>query len=311
MSSLVAWHDLAARLGKILMRKAYPLHRNEDIAPFFIIGAGRSGTTLLRRILVASKQVHIPPETYVLAQVIEYYRRNACQDWESLVLHCMALFEMHPEFETFQISLRSLLPKLYALPEMERSLAKMLDMFYRYHAEQTGAKCERWGDKTPVNTFVLDDIYAVFPKAKFIHLLRDGVDVVHSCVQRGLVPDLKDAALRWQHALKAVECFRRQHVEACLDVRYEMLVSQPDDVVHSLCDWLNVAYKPSMIDESGHADALGDMDYAHYQSSLEKVSSKHIGQGRKALTLQDQHQLQVLIGEDLQRLGYAPADEGR
>lgn len=311
MSSIAAWRDVAARLGKILTRKPYPLHRNEDISPFFIVGAGRSGTTLLRRILVASKQVHIPPETYVLAQVIEYYRRNAYQDWESLVLHCMALFEMHPEFKTFQTSLRSLLPKLHALPENERSLAKMLDMFYRYHAKQVGVNCERWGDKTPINTFALDDIYAVFPQAKFIHLLRDGVDVAHSCVQRGLIPDMKNAALRWKHALKAVEFFREKHAGACRDVRYEALVSKPDDVVHILCDWLEVDYKPSMIDESGHAATLGDMDYTHYQSSLEKVSNKHIGQGRKALALQNQHELQVLIGKDLQRLGYAPADEGQ
>jgi len=311
MRSLAAWYDVAARLGKIFTRKAYPLHRNENISPFFIIGAGRSGTTLLRRILVASKQVHIPPETYVLAQVIEHYSRNAYKDWPTLVRDCMALFEMHPEFDTFQITLRPLLPKLYILPESERSLAKMLDMFYRYHAEQTGVVCEYWGDKTPINTFALDDIYAVFPKAKFIHLLRDGVDVVHSCVQRGLVPNLKDAAFRWQDALKAVECFRKKHKEACLDVRYEALVSQPDELVHSLCDWLKVDYKSSMIDENEHTAALGDMDYRHYESSLEKVSSKHIGQGRKALTLQDQHELQALIGKDLQRLGYAPANESQ
>jgi len=311
MSSLAAWRDVAARLGRILTCKPYPLHRNEDIAPFFIIGAGRSGTTLLRRILVASEQVHIPPETYVLSQVIEYYRRNAYQDWQDLVRDCMALFEMHPEFDTFQISLRPLLPKLRVLPEHERSLARMLDMFYCFHAEQTGVDCQRWGDKTPINTFILDELYAVFPQAKFIHLLRDGVDVAHSCVQRGLVSDIRDAALRWKYALKAVESFQEKHVEACVEVRYEALASQPDDIVHSLCDWLQIDYKPSMIDESGHAVALGDMDYTHYKSSLERVSSKHIGQGRKALALQDQHELQVLIGKDLQRLGYAPADEGQ
>lgn len=310
MSSLAAWRDAAARLGKILTRKPYPLHRNENISPFFIIGAGRSGTTLLRRILVASEQVHIPPETYVLAQVIEYYRRNAYQDWGSLVLQCLALFELHPEFDTFQITLRPLLPKLYALPEEERSLARMLDMLYHYHAEKMGVKCERWGDKTPINTFALDDIHAVFPQAKFIHLLRDGVDVVSSCIQRGLVPNLNDAACRWQQALKAVECFREGYNEGCLDVRYESLVSQPDHTVHSLCTWLNLTYSPRMIDEIGHASVLGDMDYEHYQSSLEKVSSKYIGQGRKVLALQDRQQLQTLIGKDLQRLGYGRADKG-
>ena len=33
--------------------KGYPLHRSEDIHPFFIIGPDRSGNTLMRRVLEA------------------------------------------------------------------------------------------------------------------------------------------------------------------------------------------------------------------------------------------------------------------
>jgi len=305
-----ACYDVAARIGKILTRKAYPLHCNEDIAPFFIIGAGRSGTTLLRRILVASEQVHIPPETYVLAQVIEYYRRNAYQDWKSLVQHCMALFELHPEFDTFQITLRPLLPKLYALPEHERSLAKMLDMFYRFHAEKVGVDCQRWGDKTPINTFALNDLYAVFPKAKFIHLLRDGVDVVHSCMRRGLIPDWRDAAQRWQQALYAVNQFEKHHGRACRELRYELLVQEPDKAVSELCDWLNISYDADMIDDHEAAKVWGDADYAHYASTLEEVSYKYIGQGRKLLSMEELQRLQDLIGGDLKCIGYAKVNEG-
>ena len=46
--------------------KGYPLHRSEDIHPFFIIGPDRSGNTLMRRVLEAHEDVHIPPESYVL-----------------------------------------------------------------------------------------------------------------------------------------------------------------------------------------------------------------------------------------------------
>ena len=35
-------------------------------APFFVVGAGRSGTTLLRLILAGHSRLHIPPETWFL-----------------------------------------------------------------------------------------------------------------------------------------------------------------------------------------------------------------------------------------------------
>jgi len=305
-----ALHDVVGRLKNICVRKPWPLHRDEDIAPFFIVGAGRSGTTLLRRVLVASQQVHIPPETYVLAQVIEYYKRNAYQDWQDLVRDCMALFEMHPEFDTFQISLRPLLPQLRALPEHERSLAKILDMFYRYHAEQTGMPSERWGDKTPINTFALDDIYAVFPKARFIHLLRDGVDVVYSCMQRGLIVELEDAANRWKNALHAFRCFEQKYPQVCLTLRYESMVAQPDLELSQVCIFLNILYDQCMIDDLEYVEHMGDMKHRHYTSSLECVSKKYIGQGRAGLSLEQKKNLQFIIGDELHSLGYFKTHEG-
>src|SRR4051794_12157542 len=41
-----------------------------DNAPFFIIGAGRSGTTLLRLILTGHSRLQIPPETWFLEELV-------------------------------------------------------------------------------------------------------------------------------------------------------------------------------------------------------------------------------------------------
>lgn len=309
MQVLSPLYDIVARLGKVVTRRAWPLHCHEDIKPFFIVGSGRSGTTLLRRMLVASEQVHIPPETYVLSQVIEHYRRNTYLDWPSLVNQCMALFELHPEFGTFQITLRPLLPKLHALPEAERSLARILDMFYRFHARQTGVKCDCWGDKTPSNVHALDDIYAVFPKAHFIHLLRDGVDVVHSCVERGMIPDWRDAATHWRDAIHAFADFEKKQPQACYVLRYENMVKQPEAEIQSVCSLLNIEFSPQMIDRRDHVEKMGDMAYQHYESTLEAVSSQYIGTGRRRLTIQEKQLLQSIIGEELVCLGYPEADE--
>jgi len=307
MRILPALYDVMARFGKILVRRGWPLHCNEDIAPFFIVGAGRSGTTLLRRILVASRQVHIPPETYVLSQVIEHYCRNAYLDWSTLVQQCMALFELHPEFATFHISVRPLLPGLLALPEKERSLARILDMFYRYHAEQTGVNCERWGDKTPINTFALNDIYAVFPKARFIHLLRDGVDVVHSYVSTGLIPNIEHAAERWRDAVKLAHDFSVKHAGACIELRYEALSCDSNIEMDRVCAFLNIHYDESMIDQLEHTSVMGDMStYEHYQHANEAVSSRYVGKGRETLSGEQQQRINKVIGDTLKAMGYEP-----
>lgn len=309
MQMLYPLYDVLSRLGKIVTRRAWPLRCHEDVAPFFIVGAGRSGTTLLRRMLVASGQVHIPPETYVLSQVIEHYRRNAYLDWPTLVNQCMALFELHPEFHTFQITLRPLLPALHALPEDERRLARILDMFYRFHARQTGVDCERWGDKTPINTFALDDIYAVFPKARFIHLLRDGVDVVSSFMDTGLMPRLEDAASHWKASIRAVNRFALKHPKQCLELRYECLISNTVEEIKNICEFLNLDYKETMIESLEHTQSMGDMqNYAHYKHANEGVTPKHIGKGRKSLSQEERLALQVALGSLLRELGYAPAD---
>jgi LPS sulfotransferase NodH len=298
-------YDILSRIWRWLTRKPYPLHCNEDIQPFFIIGAGRSGTTLLRRMLVASGQVHIPPETYVLSQVIEHYRRNAYQDWCDLVRDCMALFEMHPEFDTFQITLRPLLPQLRALPKAQRSLAKMLDMFYTYHAEQTGMPTARWGDKTPINTFALDDIYAVFPRAQFIHLLRDGVDVVHSYVSAKLIDDVTLAAKRWCDAVQRAAQFSAQHADRCMELRYENLISDTYSEIKRVCDFLAIDYDATMIEQLEHVSVMGDMKkYAHYQHANEAVSLQYIGKGRKILSKEDLQCIDTVMRDMLKAMGY-------
>jgi hypothetical protein len=42
-----------------------------DNTPFFIIGSGRSGTTLLRLVISGHSRIHIPPETWFLLPLVE------------------------------------------------------------------------------------------------------------------------------------------------------------------------------------------------------------------------------------------------
>jgi LPS sulfotransferase NodH len=283
----------------------HPLERGEETRPFFIVGSGRSGNTILRRILQASGQIHIPPEIYALSEGIRAYRRNRALPWAALVETTLGCFA----FETdFGIPLGPLAKRLSAAPPTTRSLALILDALYRYHGEETHQRFERWGDKTPLNAFHLRSILAVFPRAQIVHVLRDGVDAACSYVAAGLQPDLRGAALRWRDSVAAVRSFMREHPASCREVRYEHLVTEPAAVVASVCDFLGIAFEPAMLEARDHVRDMGDAaQLAHHAAVRRPISAQSVGKGRRCLGAADRALLQELIGAELVSLGYAPA----
>lgn len=285
----------------------WPLNRNESFKPFFIVGSGRSGNTLLRRILQTSTQINIPPETYMLRQAIAFYRQNARMPWSRLVQFVLSYFEFQSEFDTFQISLRPLAQKLAKIPEKSRSLAYILNSFYMYHGEQTEQIFEKWGDKTPENSFALNRILSVFPKAQFIHIIRDGVDVVISLIKTKLISDFEEAALHWKMSIRVVERFTRRHPLETISIRYEDLVRDPLSTVQVVCDFLNIKFNRSMIESLDHAFSMGDLQtYPHYSNVLKPISTLNIGKGRRELSNKQRIKLQGIIGRELERLCYEP-----
>lgn len=284
-----------------------PINRKENIKPFFIIGSGRSGNTLLRRILDSHPDLHIPPETYVLGQTIRVFRRNRHLPWRDLVYLTLSQFQYHPEFETFDIELRPLAESLLSVPSESRSLALILDRFYRYYSVTKGDGCKRWGDKTPINTFSLDFIFNVFPKAQFIHIIRDGCDVVPSYVRAGIYKNIDNAAKRWLNSINCAKKFAKKYQNSCLEVKYESLVSHPEIAVAQICNFLNIEYESSMLNSNEHAKEMGDVILRkHHNRVLEPISVSSIGKGRKQLSHQEKIFLQRIIGRKLEELGYEP-----
>ena len=286
----------------------YPLKRRDiDIRPFFIVGSGRSGNTLLRRILLAHSALYIPPETYVLGRAIRTFQRNRHMRWKDLVYLTLSLFEFHPEFVTFECTLRPLARYLSNEPSPSRNLAHILDSFYRYHADIKGFEPSRWGDKTPLNIYDLPVIIKVFPKAQFIHVVRDGCDVVESYLRSGIYKDVGSAAERWSSSVKAFVDFSRKYPASCFVVRYEDLVLSPRDTIQGLCDFLKVEFEDQMMDSEDLSSVMGDVGmHDHHQRVSGKITTSRIGKGRESLTAEEKRNLGEMIDDELVKFGYDP-----
>jgi protein-tyrosine sulfotransferase len=304
---LHAGWDALVRTASSLPAPWHPLERGEGFRPFFIVGSGRSGTTLLRRMLQASPDLHVPPEVEVLGQVIKRYRQSRGRPWRDIVHLVLSQFEFHEHFATFDMALGPLARELEALPRNERSLARILDAFYRFHARSQGRTPRFWGDKTPLNTYFLDRIHQVFPDMRIVHMLRDGGDVVRSFVATGVIPDLGEAADRWVTAVKLARRYGDKHPSRFLETRYETLVAEPERTIREVVAHLGVDFVPAMLRSEELAHTLGDVPrQAHHEGVTKPLSADSVGKGRKDLSPTDRARISPLLDPVLEQFGYPP-----
>lgn len=209
-----------------------PLNRAEGSQPFFIVGSGRCGTTLLRRILQASFEIHIPPESWGLGYAIHHFKQKRWYlDWAQLADIVVSTYE-HRSHDWFESPPTGLVDEVIGWPSESRSLYSLLDRICRYHGEAVGAEFSRWGDKTPMHVGYMSTILKVFPDARFIHLIRDGVDVAYSWsqVEHEESEDLIGGAKRWAEAVSEARRFAGRHPEKLIEIRYEEMCRKPEQV---------------------------------------------------------------------------------
>lgn len=272
--------------------------------PFFIIGSGRSGNTLLRAVLTGHSDVAIPPESYVLAKAIRRFRAYSFLDWPLLVRIVLAEFEYHDQFESWDLSLRSVYEPLSQLPEEKCDLALILDEIYRRYMSVHMPNAKRWGDKTPMNTAHLHWIDRVFPQAKYVHMLRDGRDVVSSYVQAGLYSSVEEAGQRWRRSVTMARRFGERFPDRYLEVRYENLVRRPEREVRRVCEFLGIEFRKDMLQFQDDVDELGDTHLSHHEGLRRPINTDSIGKWKSRLSTQDQEIVVRLIGDKLDAMGY-------
>ncbi|WP_407566277.1 sulfotransferase [Streptomyces sp. 184] len=183
--------------------------------PVFLITPVRSGATLLRMLLGGHSRVHAPHELHV--------RRLEVTAGTDLAVEAMSELDLH------RTDLEHLLWDRVLHRELVRSGKDVLV------------------EKTPNNAFAYQRIAACWPDARFVFLLRHPASIAQSWYEADpskRTPE--EAALQALHYTRATERARRElpgHL-----VRYEDLTTDPESVLRSICDFLDLAYEPGMLD---------------------------------------------------------------
>jgi hypothetical protein len=138
------------------------------------------------------------------------------------------------------------------------------------------------GDKNPHYGLFVPALARLFPRARFIHLIRDYRDNILS--YRSVRFDLWSfggLAYRWKHYNEAVLVVARQIPERFLRVRYEDLVESPESELRRICGFLGVTFTPELLrfHERG-----GRVDLAWHRNANRPPDVERAGRWRTVMT---------------------------
>lgn len=191
-----------------------PKLRPAETRPLFILGCVRSGTTLMRDLLRRQPATICPEETHYF-RYGEPFRTNAY----GRTLTNSKTLARHREIDGIPAE---------AFEQMYREAetrGELLCAHVEHMARQRGLEQYRWFDKTPQNVYGIAMIRAEFPQARFLHLVRNPLNVVASLKLGKVmkVPDLIGACNYWIEAITVMRQFAPVLGDALLEVRYEDL----------------------------------------------------------------------------------------
>jgi hypothetical protein len=238
--------------------------------PIFLVGAERSGTTLLRLMLSYHPQITWCNEFEYAVDKIE--EKNQFPD----LVEYQQWLETHRIFQATEFMIDSHL----TYPELINSF--LLQKRDREKKEIIGATVHRHFDK----------LLFIWPDARFIHLIRDGRDVAKSCIGMGWAGNVYQGVERWETAEKLWAHLSSQLTpDRYVEITYEDLIYEPEKTLGNVCKFIGVEYSKLML------------SYAK-KTTYDVPNSKLIAQWKSKLSA---HQIQLIeskVSDLLRKKGY-------
>ncbi|MEZ5582500.1 MAG: sulfotransferase [Candidatus Competibacteraceae bacterium] len=244
----------------------------------FVIGAPRSGTTLLQIILAAHSKF------------------GACEG-ETAVFTLQNLFDLRRRHGGLSAT------EITDLFNCSMDIVTFFDNLAEVILRRSGGA--RFVEKTPQHVFRLRNLTEWYPQAQFVNIYRDGRDCFCSAKNHPDVPQgvgVKRFASYWRKCILA-RLRMGQHTRI-LDVKYEEFTAEPDKYTRKIMRFLGEAFEPQQLDAS-----IYGRDKRSYSKQFaliaEPVTIKRQNRWRAEMTDMEVAIFNKVAGEELRLLGYS------
>lgn len=268
--------------------------------PIFICGLDRCGKTLLRALLVSHPHIAIPEigSNYWTFFYKQYGDLRHPKNFE----RCLAVMQRYTHVTLLEPDFERIRRQFW---QGEPTYPRLFALLNQQYAEKMGKP--RWGDQSGLIEQYADYIFAAYPDAKMIHMLRDPRDryeasLAHAPHGKGRVGG---ATARWLYSLRLARRNLKRYPDRYLIIQYETLVRQPEETLRSICAFLGEEFTPAMLNMEGAPTFREKVQRGAYGNrSGQLISTEFIGRFRQAIPPNEIKFMQLLAGKEMQAWGY-------
>ncbi len=271
------WQERVDRTRRRVSSYRALFQAEETAPPVFVHGMSRSGTTLLVSIIDAHPDAAMAYESY--PRYLYVPADEGVLTAEDYVYAAQVLINNTEEI-AFELLNRSPFKNLMRFVAVStwtgmntREIGELLHSFLMDHRTVANARealavvaatarfkirnesARFWGSKCQGN---FDDYLAVWPDAHFLYIVRHGLDILASQKTTGAFnPEPKRLGESWKRQYEQFVKFSRSRPELSAHVvKYEDLVTEPEETVRGLCADIGLNFDSRMIRQHEETSTL-------------------------------------------------------
>lgn len=270
-------------------------------------GIERSGTSLVRAVLGSHPDIAIYQWDLMLwTKFYNIYKNKTLN--ENDIHKVLDEVLNHPKTKNCDVDFS----KNYFLKKLDKLDSVYFEDVYEIFLKYYSIEVDKGyvGLKTPFNEFYSEDIFTKFPKTKFIHVIRNPLNVAVS---------LQEAKKKWwggkvnfyfhirswkkstQLALKNKKRYKDQY----FILKYEDFVNQPKTLSKELCDFLEVPFDEEMLKMKGHPGWKGNNSSFNSNGKVNpKIQSGNLNKFENHLKSHTKKKYFYLLKDLLKKLEY-------
>jgi sulfotransferase family protein len=272
-----------------------------SLSPVFVLGCGRSGTTLLYHMLLSAGNFAVYRVESNAINLLEPRFGDLSADRNKRRL-------LKAWYDSRLFTLSGLDKEEIAAKVMSecKNGGDFLRIIMSEMARKQGV--ERWADTTPEHLLHLHRIKETIPDALVIHIIRDGRDVALSTDKQGYIrrlpwdhkPSKMVAGLYWEWMVNKGRRDGRDLGDDYAEVHFEELVGQPRETLARLGRFIGQELDYDQILKAG----IGSVSAPNTSFADAKENFNPTGRWRTAYSPEELAMFEGLVGHTLEENGY-------
>lgn len=222
----------------------------------FIVGIGRSGTTLLMQLLNGSEQCLSTPENHFIMTFYGKYAHQKNIDPIQLAADIQQYYQNKKQnrasLHTWQYHLADFLYHIqhHSPKPLQYSYVCRAFLLSMHYLGQSNEQVTHIVDKEHDYSQYIPQLIALFPNAKFVVSIRDYRAVINSHQQspneRISLP--APVALLWRNNYRYLSQQNKLYPDKFLFIRYEDIIVQQHETMQQICQFIGIQFEQQLLE---------------------------------------------------------------